>query len=138
MKKTGKYVLWGLLVVVLIGGGIGFYMFNKKVPTLEHVAPDFTLEAQKLYHEFEENETVALTKYEDKVLQVEGTIMDVVKNDSNANVILDGGMMGGVNCSFKHKLETEMRKGDLVVIRGQCQGFLMDVVLNNCFLIEEK
>lgn len=133
-----KYILLGILIVVLIGGGVGYYMFNKKVPTLENTTADFTISADELFNAFEENEKEALSKYENKIIEVTGKVISVKNNASDSNIILEAemAMVGGVNCSFKFTQYTEIKKGSTVTIKGQCQGFLMDVILNNSQLIK--
>lgn len=133
-----KYILLGILIVILVGGGTGYYMFNKKVPTLESTTPDFVMSANDLFNEFENDETKALKKYENKIIEVTGKVISVKNNEFDSNIILeaDMAMIGGVNCSFKYKQDKEIKKGSIVTIKGQCQGFLMDVILNNSQLIK--
>ncbi|WP_107037257.1 OB-fold protein [Brumimicrobium mesophilum] len=138
MKSITKYTLFGLLALALVGGGLGYYMFNKKVPTLEKTNPDFVISADDLFNEFENDESKALKKFENKIIEVTGKVISVKNNKFDSNIILvaEMAMIGGVNCSFKYKQENEVKKGSMVTIKGQCQGFLMDVVLNNCQLIK--
>lgn len=138
MKSITKYILFGLLAVALIGGSIGYYMFNKKVPTLENSTPDFVVSANDIFNEFESDEVKALSKYENKIIEVTGKVLSVKNNEFDSNITLEAedAMIGGVNCSFKFKQEKEIKKGSTVTIKGQCQGFLMDVILNNCQLIK--
>lgn len=135
-----KYIIGGILAIIIIGGGYGLYLFNKKVPTLEDATPDFVMSANDLFNAFDQNESEATAKYENKVIEVKGKVISIKNNESNSNVILKAemAMAGGVNCSFKHKLEETLEKGSTVTIKGQCQGYLMDVVLNNCYLVKEE
>lgn len=133
-----KYIIIGILSIVLIGLGVGLYMFNKKVPTLEDATPDYVVSANDLFDAFDMDETNAMKQYENKIIEVTGEVMDVKNGENESNIILkaDMAMIGGVNCSFKYAQENEITEGSTVTIKGQCQGFLMDVVLNNCYLIE--
>ena len=133
-----KYILGGILAILLIGGGTDLYMFNKKVPTLENKTPDFVVDANYLFNAFDMNETEAMSKYENKVIEVTGKVISVKNNESDSNIILEADMAmgGGINCSFKYKQEKEIKEGSIVTIKGQCQGYLMDVILNNCKLTE--
>ena len=138
MKSMKKYILLGILIIILVGGGTGYYMFNKKVPTLENTTPDFVISANDLFNEFENDETKALLKYENKIIEVTGNIVSVNNNEKDSNITLEAelAMIGGINCSFKHKQDKEIIKSSTVTIKGKCQGFLMDVILNNCQLIK--
>ncbi len=49
-------------------------------------------------------------------------------------------MFFGVNCVLNNKYASKQKKisiGSEAVIKGECSGMLIDVVLNNCVLIDE-
>lgn len=136
MKNKYKVLLVvAALGVVAISSGI--YMFNKKVQGLEHVTPDYQLGAAELYRAFEADEATSMDLYEGKVIDVEGEVMKVELNENGfSNVILNvpESLMGAVNCSFNGPVEG-LVKGQKVTVRGRCQGFLADVILNNCYIV---
>ena len=135
MKKS---IILVLAAAVVIGGVVGLYQFNKKVPTLDNVTADFTLSADDLFAEFDDNENAATSKYQGKIIEVNGQVARTKIDTSNFNVILKakGSMMGGINCSLRDQDTSPPSKGQTVTIKGECRGFLMDVVLNNCVIIE--
>lgn len=126
-----------ILIVGLIGLIVGGYLFNKKVPTLNDVEAEYKVTADELYNAFETDESVAMKLYESKVISVEGEVADVKVKDNKTNIVLkaENAMLGGINCSFNHA-NVKVSKGDQVIIKGRCQGFLMDVILNNCEIDE--
>lgn len=132
-----KYILIGFGIAVIAAVSVALYMYNKKVPTLEDVTPDFVLTADELFDAFDTNETEALKEYENKVIEVKGEVMSVKNSENQSNIILKAemAMAGGVNCSFNYPQEANIEKGMVVSIKGRCQGYLLDVVLNNCYLI---
>ncbi len=130
------------LVVVLIGilgGGYAYYLFNKKTPGLENAKTDFQLTANELFDAFDLNETSALISFENKVIEVSGILKSIKHSDNQTNLIVaaDQAMFGGINCSFNDKIDG-LETGEEIRIKGRCQGFLMDVILNNCVIISEK
>lgn len=131
MKKVFAIVS----ILVLIGIVYGIYIFNKKTESLDNVKPEYTITADQLYMDFNMDEQAALLKYEGKVIEVTGKVIMVTKTDSISNVLLsaENALFGGVNCSF-NKLEDELQKENMVSIKGQCQGFLTSVILNNCVM----
>ncbi len=133
-----KKLLIAALLVLLAAGGIGFYLFNKKVPGLANATPDFHHTADELYDAFDRDEAEANTMYTGKIIDVSGLILSVKNTNETANVVLEAAnaMAGGINCSFKSTVEG-LEKGREVTIRGECQGILMDVVLNNCHLVKK-
>ena len=143
MKKRNILWILGTIVVLgLVGGGYGFYEFFRTHADLSKVNPDFTLTAADLSSAFENDESAATKKYVDKVVQVTGPVASVeMGSDSTINVSLrDEDALSGVICSFQGRAVDDVRvkKGEVAVIRGQCSGMLLDVLLNNCVLISNK
>jgi hypothetical protein len=105
MNDTLKKLIIVAVVLAIIGGGIGFYMKNKKVGGLESVKPDFTLTATELFSAFSTNEPIAIAMYNGKVVQVEGEIMDITQNiqkrEGDYSVNKDG-----ENLDVKSKIDT--------------------------------
>ena len=122
---------------MIIAATYGFYLYNKKTPSLENTKPDISLTADELYHGFSIDETEATKKYSGKVLQVNGEILSISQSDSISNIILkaDNALFGGVNCSF-NSLKSLPQKGDNINIKGRCQGYLTSVILNNCVIVK--
>tara|TARA_R110002050_G_scaffold119088_1_gene236859 strand:+ start:89 stop:499 length:411 start_codon:yes stop_codon:yes gene_type:complete len=134
-----RIILLAVLISIAIGVGIGYYFYNKKVPTLDDFKPDYKISANDLTLAFENDEAAATNKYEDKIIEVTGIIQSIKNDSTNSNIILEAdlAMMGGINCSFKDIQDNSIKKGDEVIVKGRCQGYLMDVIMNNCILVEE-
>ena len=135
MKKTLVLIL---IIATLVVVSVGFYLFNKKVGGLEKVKADYTIAATMLYNAFETHETEANKKYLDKILLVEGRVEKVEVDEKYSSIILkaDKALAGGINCSFNHQIKG-VSKGDMIAVKGRCQGYLMDVVLTNCNIENE-
>ncbi len=121
------------IVVILSATAYAFYLFNKKTSGLENVKSDFKLTSNELFDTFENDEATAMSLYENKVIEVTGTVFAIQKTDSLSSVTLvaENAMIGGVNCSFNHA-QIDVIEGQEVTIKGRCQGYLTDVILNNC------
>jgi pectate lyase len=130
-----KKILLGLLILVALAAGTGFYLYNK--PAEKTVSDDaaYTVEAPALFSEYESNEMQANTKYLNKVVEVKGKIASVSPKDAQGvTIALDANNeMFGVSCQVS---ETEglatLKEGDMVTVKGLCTGLLMDVVLVKC------
>lgn len=133
-----KFVVGGL-VLVLIAGAAAFYLFNKKVEGLEDVKADYSLSSDELFDAFEQNEAEAQAKYVGKVLEVKGEVVRSNLNDSLPTITLkaENSMIGGINCTFPKKID-QVNNGDQIVVKCNCQGYLMDVILNNCTLVSKN
>ena len=136
MKKWKK-ILLSLFVIGLVGGGIIFwYVDTKKPADIRKMEANFEITSTKLVADFNANEDSANKKYLDKVIAVSGKISDIAVDSSKATVILESGdPMAAVTCSFyddEASKVKQLQKGTPVIIKGNCTGKLMDVVLNKC------
>lgn len=141
MKPVYKIALFVVFFMALAGILAGIYLFRMEHKDLKKVKPDFSLTAADLLKAFESDETSANSRYVKKILDVSGTIESVkLAEDKSANVALKTGSdLGSVICTFQADSETSgLKEGDNILIRGECSGYLTDVLLNNCTLIEKK
>ncbi len=129
-----------LIIIVLIISGsavaYGFYLFNKPHQGIANKEAAFTLDSKKLFNEFDQDETSANKKYLGKVVCVYGKVTDkAVDSKGTFSLILEGGDMAGVGCQFDKSILKDvqnLRKGQVIRVKGKCTGMLMDVVLVDC------
>ncbi|MFN0200214.1 MAG: OB-fold protein, partial [Bacteroidia bacterium] len=97
-----KLLLLGLVVGV-IGGGIGFYLFNKKVASTNDAKADFTLKMEDLYADFEKDEKAAVEKYKDRVVEVSGVVKSKSDEDKQHIAVTLGNesMSGEIGVSLE-------------------------------------
>ena len=133
-----KLLIFGAIAAVL-GGGVGYYMWNK--PHAEIGAPDFTTTATALAAEFGADEVAASKKYVGStdnmiVVQVSGTIASVQNDTSGISLGLEtGDPINGISCvldKFTKQNKTDFKVGETVVLKGVCTGKLSDVVIDRC------
>jgi hypothetical protein len=138
------YVKIALFVVFFIAVGAilaVLIMFNKKHTDTSKAKPDFVITATSLQKEFENDETTASARYINKILEVSGTIASIAQADSsNLNISLKtGNEMSAVICTFHNRADNpKFNPGDELTLRGECSGFLMDVLLNNCAAVPTR
>jgi hypothetical protein len=138
MKPLVKIALFVMFFLALAGMLTALYLYNKQHKDLGKVKPDFVISAADLQKAFEENETSAASTYVNKVLEVSGTIESVKTGENNvlSIVLKTGSDLSTVICTFPP--ETDLSKftpGNKITARGECSGFLMDVLLNNCVIL---
>jgi hypothetical protein len=141
MNPTLKISL--LIVFVLAQAGIltGVYMYNRQHTDLRGSHPDFVVTASELSKEFESDENAATSRYLNKVLEVSGTVGTIKTGDGNiTSVTLEtGNPMSAVICTFSPSNKpADFEQGKEITVRGECSGFLMDVLLNNCTIIQGR
>jgi hypothetical protein len=141
MKPYIKITLFIILAVAVITILTALIAFNKKHADTAKVKPDFVITATTLQKEFEDNEAAASTRYINKILEVSGTIASTAPSDSaHLNVSLKTGSdISSVNCVLPATGDlSKFKPGEEITLRGECSGFLMDVLLKNCAIITKR
>ena len=140
MKPYIKIALFVVLFIAVGGIFAGLYMFNLKHPDTSKAKPDFIITAAALQKDFETNEATASARYINKILEVTGTIVSITRADSShLNLALNtGNEMSSVICTFALSDPSKFKTGDEITLRGECSGFLMDVLLNNCAIVQNR
>ena len=141
MKTYVKIALFFVSFIALSAILAVLYMYNLKHTDMAKARPDFVITASLLQKAFEDNETEASTRYINKILEVTGTIASVKPAGNSVLSIsfVTESDHSSVICTFPAVADiSEFRAGDKIKLRGECSGFLMDVLLNNCVIIREK
>lgn len=128
-----------LLVVGLV---LGYIYINHDYRTnILHAEPSFNLDAQQLFEEFTMDEGKANGKYLGKVIEVKGHVESIRTEESSINVYLDtDAPFGQVVCQLNTDLASDNLKrfeGGSILIKGECSGMLMDVILVNGVILTE-
>jgi hypothetical protein len=139
MKKSFKIALVTMAFLGLAGICVGLYLYNLQDKNLQKAKPDFAMTSIDLQRAFEDNEAVSIAKYANKIIEVTGTIESVKAGEGNiTNVALKtGSELSSVICTLSSQSDpAALVSGREVTIRGECSGFLLDVLLNNCVVIK--
>jgi hypothetical protein len=132
--RTRSILIPAILIAVAIGAYIGYSKFTQKTATAAEHAADLTVEAKALYEAFVQDEATANKQYNDKVVQVNGTVRDIAtETDGRTTVTLDSGdPIGGVVCEFAAGEKVTLEKNAPASIKGFCAGYNLDVLLQRC------
>jgi len=140
MKKKWRNRFFALASLIILAtiAGFGYNEYNRSLPDTHYLEPAFELQASEFATEFETNEPKANAQYLDKPVSVRGIVDVLQKTDTSAVVFLnDGNSNASVMCLFGEKNVEETKKlkrGDSIIIKGICTGYLMDVVMVRCIL----
>jgi hypothetical protein len=145
MKPQTKTILSLFLALVLLGGAIGLYMYNKPQPDITKKVPEFVLPALDLSKEFIANDSIAGQKYTGHLVQISGIISDIQADSTHGIILTLDDPMAGVRCSMDKILvplsdQSKLEKGKPVEVKGLCAGFdeFFGVVVNRCVFVESK
>lgn len=128
-----KKVALVLLVIVLLGGAVAYYLFNKKPAQVEDIKSE-AITASALVKAFEANEAEANKTYLNKVLDVSGVVQELSQNQDGQMVLVlasDDNPLSGVQCTMREAI-AQVKVGDQLTIKGFCNGFVMTVILSDC------
>lgn len=126
-----KKVLLLLLALGVIGAGVGYYLYNKPVASLEHKKADVVVTAAQLIADYESDEQAADEKYLGKVVQVSGKIADMTTAEGKMKINIETpNPIALIICEMETGVETgSVKAGDDIKIKGMCSGYLSDVIL---------
>lgn len=135
-----------IIVLLIISLPMSVYLYTeyyRKPADLSAIQPVAILRATELIDEYEKDEVTANHRYLGKIIQVQGTIAEILKQqDTLANVMIgDTGSIRKVSCLLNKQhinLINHYKAGEQIIIKGLCSGFLMDVELNRCVIIEKE
>lgn len=133
-----KRLLIAIVVLGAIGAGIGYYMYNKPVASLDAKKADVEVTAEEIINHYSEDETKANTTYLGKVVQVSGTVAQIMDEGGKKKIHLDAGNpMSVVICEMEDgHATTSIAAGQNVKLKGMCSGYLSDVVLVQTVVVE--
>lgn len=138
-----KLIILIISVFAVLAALVALYMYNKPHKNYETQKAEVTMTSSELLKAFESNEQEANDKYLNKMILVSGRIEDLAQSDhGDLSVALDDPMFG-VSCNFNAELSEEqdrlvkaLKVGAMVQIKGRCDGYLTDVRLTQCSVVE--
>lgn len=139
MKR--KNIAFMVSSVILLTSIIFIVIYYKPHRSVRGEDPAYSLTVQQLVNAFSANEMRADSMYVGAVLELEGRLKEMILNDSTLILLLgDSTQMTGVSCylnkSQKEKY-TSIKRGEIVKVKGICNGMLLDIVMDKCILLPE-
>ncbi|MEI9955864.1 MAG: hypothetical protein WDM90_06030 [Ferruginibacter sp.] len=149
-RKTKKNILLTILVIILIGGAFGYYLYNKEHFSVQNSTPVADITAVALHQTFVTDSLGAKTKFigdenNHKVIKVTGEVAET-KKDQQGNIIIllktatDGAF---INCTIEDKAAT-VSVGSKISLLGVCNGYNFDadmgipgdVIVTRCYILK--
>jgi len=141
MKYKKKYGWLILLAIVIIAGLYAYREYNRKPADLSTVDSQIKISADGLVIKFEKDEQKANLLYLGKPIEVTGLIAEINNQQDTLVTIALGKKedMHKVSCLLDANHTNEIKRykvGDNIMLRGICNGYLLDVELNRCVIIK--
>lgn len=135
-----KKIIWGIVILVLIGGSIAAYiiynMATEKTKTAADVPTDMEMDAETIMKEFIKDAEAATSKYRETAIEITGTISVIEIEDEDQLKILfetkevttdpDFPMPRNVSITFEPDMKEKMKKfkvGEKVTVKGLFSDF---------------
>jgi len=139
MSKKLRYVVIFLVLAIIAAGFAWWYTFRETDRNVASYKTDVTIDAASLLQAFETNEDSANIIYREKIILVTGTVGSITQDTTGYSVYLkESDAISGIMCRFdRPDFNPELAAvGSKVGIKGLCNGYLMDVVLDKCTIAD--
>ncbi|HLN73023.1 MAG: OB-fold protein [Methylococcaceae bacterium] len=140
-----KYAIIVVLALVVIGAAIGLKMFYKPHSDINKMKPDFKVQASELIQEFEKDENTASTKYDEKVLEINGKLSSKNQLPNGITLLMLEDEMQGISCQLDSSWATAHRSvieslqpETPVTIKGVCKGYLMEIKVSPAIVVSQQ
>jgi hypothetical protein len=131
-----KLIITIVCVGLIVAASISYYVFRPAKKDFSSQKADYVVSAIAIASQYATDEKKCDSLYLDKIIEVEGKVVNVAKDSSSVNITLEGSETGGVLCAFNIIPQPVPSVGSIIKIKGKCTGFLMDVALKSCNLIK--
>ena len=143
-----KIILLATALIVIAAGA--YFYVNRKTQSLTDSNVDFKISAIKFLEEYSSDQVLSDKKYLGKVIQVEGNLKEIERDDKGSLTFVLGDLtsMSSVRCSIDTTVvidESAYPVGTAVSLKGECTGFNADdlglgadIVLNRSVIIQNK
>ncbi len=138
-RRTRVLMIISILVIALVAVFIYLVVYNKPHVDVSKSSADISLVSNTIVEDFEKDENQANAKYLEQIIQVTGTISELsTENDKGIVVLGTSDSFGSVMCHLSSKESQKiktLKNGQQVTIKGICTGYLMDVILVKCVIV---
>lgn len=132
MKRYKKWLI-ALIVLLLAGAAVIWWLFNLRYEDTATVKADYTVNAMDFIKEFKQDMAAANKKYSEKIIVVNGTISAIEMADTTANIkMIDTTNGAYVIFAFQQQHLNEakaMKEGEQVSIKGSCSNGAFSSIL---------
>ncbi|MGF2412675.1 OB-fold protein [Ferruginibacter sp.] len=132
-----RVLIAGLLA--LVAGAIAiWFIFTEKFTDITKREAAFTVNAMDFLKEFQTNDSLANTKYLEKIITVNGRVSETEAADTTINIkMIDTATDAYIIFAFQqqHLAEAkQLKEGDSISIKGSCSGGTYSEILETEFV----
>lgn len=138
-EKRNKIIAIAVVLFIFIAIFLAYKIANKSHLDVAKTLPEISVSASVLLEEFSNDEIVANNKYLDKIVQVNGKVLSKkIIEEKGVIALQTNDDFGSILCHFSPESSdkfSNLELGQNIKIKGICTGFLMDVILIKCEII---
>lgn len=129
-----------IFTIIIVGLTCFIYYYNKPHVNVKKSEAAFVLKAENLIKEYRDDEIKTSEKYSENIIQVRGKVFEVSTLKGNSVITLkDENSESSIICHMlpdENMKALKLEKGQEVDIKGICTGYLLDVIIVRCTLVE--
>lgn len=129
-----------ILPLVVIIAFIIYKVYNKSHVNIANSVEDISVSVKKIVEDFSSDETLANTIYLDKIVSVKGELSEIKNaNEKTILILTSKDIFETVQAELSSNAAQKIKNytiGKPITVKGMCTGYLMDVILVKCELIE--
>ena len=134
-----KKLIIAVLIIGIVGAFVAYKMYNKPHVNIAKTKSDLSLTANKILADFSSDENNANSIYLDKIVEVTGTISKIKVEKKKGIIALKtnddfGSVLAHLSTNATLKIN-DFKEGEVITIKGICTGYLMDVIVVKCEII---
>lgn len=130
------------LILIIISLFFIINLYNKPFIDIKKSNPELEITAQEILNDYRADENSANEKYVDNLIQIKGEIADISFAKGISIITLkDTSGLSSIICQMlpEDNLNVlKLKKGNQVLIKGICTGYLIDVMMVRCVLNYEN
>src|SRR6056297_3850071 len=153
-KKVIRFIAILGVAGLIIGGGIGLYMFNMPQRDVQSADTDYSVTSTQIVREYLKDKDAANQKYlasdgDSKILEVTGVVSDISEDFNGQKVVLlkNEGDQAGVSATFTEETESSLNgvgPGQTITVKGVIRsgaaydedlGFYLHVILEKSAVV---
>lgn len=141
MNRKNKIIIFLFGLLLMVGAYVYIECYNTSHIDIINASTEISTDSQKLTASFISNENDANLIYKDKIVEVVGVVKEVTFLNNRNTIVLEGeNKNSSVLCDMQSdqlRMVKNLKKGQKIELKGVCKGFLKDVILLNCMLINQ-
>ena len=140
MSRRILKILVLFAVTFLLASLLWLFLWFNRQPEMnsDQRKTDFKVSSTELIASFRINEAEANARFVEKTIEVEGVVKEITFFNDRYTVLLQGeDNLSCIMCDMQEDQAKHLdliKKGDRIVLKGICKGFLMDAILLNCII----